>query len=115
MFFPGSNTTETMNLEIDKIYLSNEFASREQSEEENGNTEVIVQLTNGERHVASFFTFKNIELIRKENKRNGTFLEGKYFWVKGMFLIDNCGRESISQVVDHLINEGEFFQVFRKL
>jgi len=60
------------------------------------------------KYSASFFTFTNIETVRMENKENGKFLNGKYFWVNGLTLIDNFKKENIETVVKHLIEQGDF-------
>ena len=81
----------------------------------NTNTDVIVQFYSGKKYIASFFTFQNLEMIREENLKSEAFLNGKYFWTKNMLLIDNCSKKNITKVIDHLIIEGDFTTVFKKL
>lgn len=103
-----------MNLEIDKVFLTNEFCPNGK-DSNNVNTDVIVQLNTGEKYIASFFLFKKIEVIKKGNLKSGAFLNGKYYWSKNMLLIDSISIESIKLVIQHLIDEGDFNQVFAKI
>lgn len=104
-----------MNLEIEKVFLTNEFESEKSTTLSNSNTDVIVRLTSGEKYIASFFTYSSIEQIRKENLKSGAFLDGKYYWNNNMLLIDNCSKKNIALVVQDLLNEGDFNQVFKKI
>jgi hypothetical protein len=56
------------------------------------NTDVIVTLADGARYVASFFTYENIESLRRRNQETGECSAGKYFWASNMVLIDRLIR-----------------------
>ena len=43
------------------------------------NTDVVVTFDDGAVHVATFFTYKNIENLRRKNAETGECLGGKYF------------------------------------
>ena len=101
-------------MKIEKVFLSNEF-DPEEEEYNNTHTDVIVRLSSGERYIASFFTFQNMNQIRKENLASGYFLSGKYFWKKNMVLIDKCDKHHITEVIQHLIEEGDFKFVFNHI
>lgn len=79
------------------------------------NSDVIVTLKDDSRYVATFFTYANIERLRSKNRQTGECLNGKYFWASDMILIEQIEREEITQVIEHLIKEEEFNQVFRRL
>ncbi len=100
---------------IDKIYLSVEKDTSTTLQYDLENTDVIVVMENGEKFIAAFFAYKNIELLRRQYDENGEFLKGKYFWAKNMVLIDSCSKESILEVIKHLIEEGNFKDVFEKI
>ena len=102
-------------VKIEDLYLSIENNSNPKFDEWNDNTDVIVYLDNGEKYIASFFTYKNIERLTEEHRKSGEYLAGKYFWIEHMVLIEKCSREFIQQVVEHLINEGDFYDTFRKI
>lgn len=100
---------------IEKIYLSIEKDSSDMFQYDSENTDVIVVMVGGEKYIAAFFTYKNIELLRQQNYQNGEFLQGKYFWAKNMVLIDNFDKHNILEVIEHLIEEGDFNDVFEKI
>jgi len=81
----------------------------------NDNTDVIIEFDSGEKYVATFFTFKNIEHLRKNYLKSGECLNGKYFWASDLLLIDKITREDIEIVIDHLLTSGEFYSVFNKI
>ena len=81
----------------------------------NENTDVLVEMTNGDMYVASFFTYKNIESLRNEHLANDHFLGGTYFWRDNMILIEDITSQTVERVISHLQDEGNFYQVFRKL
>ena len=81
----------------------------------NGHTDVIVEFQNGETYVASFFTYKNLESIRVQNRISGDFLGGKYFWVESMVFIDECSLGDVRVVINNMLEEGDFENIFRKL
>ena len=104
-----------MQFQIERIYLTADFDEYKDEGKQNSNTDVIVVLTNGQKYVASFFAYNNIQAMVEKNKETGDFFEGKYFWAKGMLLIEDCTRELIAKVLEHLIEEGDFDHVFQKL
>lgn len=81
---------------------------------EDDNCDVIVTFNNEDRYIASFFTFKNIETLRKNHSNSGECMNGKYFWSSDMFLIDNLKTDNVKSVIKYLIDNKEFETVFRK-
>jgi len=78
------------------------------------NTEAIVTFEDGSRWVASFFTYKNIQTLAEKNKQTGECLHGNYFWGSDMILVDECSRNRIEEVIEHLIIKGDFEMIFDK-
>jgi hypothetical protein len=78
------------------------------------NTDVIVTFDDGAVYVASFFTYENIEKLRRKNTRTGECLGGKYLWASDMILIDKVDKKSIEQVIADLLRDGSFDTVFSK-
>lgn len=126
-FLKEIGLTRIMCLKIKDLYLSAvakpENNGSGKTRVENSNTDVIVLIEedddfNGKRearYVASFFTYKNIFKMKSRHYKSGEYLNGKYFYSKNMLLIDDCSIENIRIVVDHLIDEGGFREVFRKI
>ncbi len=81
----------------------------------NDNSDVIVTFENGEEYIATFFTYKNIEWLKKKNKKTGECLNGKYFFATDLILIDRLKREEIFKVINDLINQEEFTTAFEKI
>ncbi len=108
-------------LTIKALYLS---AYPEGSEDvKNFNTDVIVLVEEEEeegdkrtvKYVASFFTYANLFELQSQNIKTGECLNGKYFYAKNMVLIDECSMENVKTVVQHLVEEGEFREAFRRI
>lgn len=101
-----------MKLKIDKIILTKEVRRQQNLPIADDSTDVIVKMKNGAIYLACFFSYDSIEKYRQIHKKKNQFLGGKYFWSKGMLLIEDCVEGSIKQVVKDLINEGDFLSVF---
>lgn len=82
---------------------------------ENGNTDVIITLENNKKHIATFFTYKNIQSLTTKYKESGECLNGKYFWASDMVLIDNCSRKSIERIIIHMLKSDEFNSIFEPI
>ena len=104
-----------MMLGIEEIILSSDSRERFFSEKPEGITDVVVRLSSGERFIASFFTYEKLLEMSRVNESSHKFLDGLYFWVSNMILIDNCEKRTIQRVIEHLIEEGDFFQAFCKI
>ncbi|WP_046757162.1 hypothetical protein [Kordia jejudonensis] len=81
----------------------------------NGNEDIFVTLKNGKQYVATFFTYKNVENIRKKNQKTGEELNGKYFWSSDMILIEDLRIDTINSVIDHLLEQDYFFDIFSEV
>lgn len=100
---------------IKEIYIAAENWAEGEWNYEDDNTDVIVTMDNNRKHVATFFTYGNINSLRQKNKKTGECFNGKYFWASDMILIDDCSRNSIEEVIKHLIIEDEFYQTFNEI
>ena len=78
------------------------------------NSDVIVTFENGERWVATFFSYQNILSLAKKNRDTGECLGGKYFVATDMILIDEVSCERLEEVVADLIKENEFEWCFAR-
>ena len=104
-----------MILEVKHIHLTASLNTDEVIDNADCYTDIIVEMINGDKYVASVFTYTNIETLKNKHKKNGEYLNGKYLWAKGMFLIQNCSLDTVKEVVSHLIDEGEFTTTFYKI
>ena len=76
---------------------------------------MIVTLKDNARFVATFFTYENIEYLRQKNKKTGECLNGKFFWASDMVIVDKIKRNEIEEVINHLVSENEFEQIFKRI
>jgi hypothetical protein len=76
------------------------------------NSDVRVTLNDGSTWIATFFTYSNIETLRKRNVESGECMAGAYFWATDLILIDTLTRPRIEEVVRHLLAENKFETVF---
>lgn len=81
---------------------------------ENVNTDVIVVFSNRMKWIASFYTYKNIQTIRENNRNTGECMNGAYLWSSDMVLIDIGSRERIYEVINYLIEADEFQTVLTR-
>lgn len=108
-----------MNIKITDIYLSEELGSIRRTNN-NSSTDVIVLIKKKEhdiieKHVATFFTYDSISSLKTKHFNTGDYLKGKYFFIKNMVLIDECSKKSICEVINNLIDEGDFNEAFNKI
>lgn len=100
---------------IKEIYISAENRAEGEWNYEDDNVDVLVTFNNGKIYMATFFTYANIEHLRRKNNNTGECLSGKYFWASDMVLIDNCSRQSIEEVIKYLLDEDEFYDIFNEI
>lgn len=87
------------------------------------NTDVIVSIEEDDlyglkrtiKYAATFFTYSNIIEMQAKHHKSGEYLNGKYFFFKNMVLIENCSKENIFEVVNNLIEEGDFKEAFKTI
>jgi hypothetical protein len=104
-----------MCAKIQEVYLSSDYQSTLFVPPQTDSTDVIVHLQNGEKYIASFFTYAFFSQWKLNQKDAKEELYGKYFWAPNMLVVDDCKKENIIKIVQHLIDEGDFRFVFKKL
>lgn len=104
-----------MSLKIQQLFVIAEQLESNIVNDKFNYSDVIVYLENGEKYIASFFTYASIKRLRKRHQKTGEYLNGIYFHVPNMLLIDNCSKENVNKVVLFLIDEGDFKEVFKKI
>lgn len=78
------------------------------------NSNVIVTFIDDTKYAATFFTYDNVQTLRTKNKTTGECLNGKYFWASDMIIVEKINRNEIAQIIDNLLEEHLFDQVFKK-
>ena len=97
------------------VHLSIEKQGLQEIDYRDDYTDVIVEMLNGDLFVASFFTFQNIKTKEKTNKEKKLFLNGKYFWADRMIITNSIDRKTINEVIEDLLEEGNFFNAFKRI
>lgn len=110
-----ATTSRQMSLKVSNIYISAENTEEDIASPEAGNTDVIVLMDDGKKYIASFFSYANIKALKQQHQKSGEYLSGAYFWEKNIVLVEACTMKVVEQVVNHLIDEGEFRDAFRQL
>ena len=104
-----------MEYEIRQIHLSVEKLGLPDINYGEENTDVIVEMTDGNLYAASFYSYGNLDKVIARHRASGEFLDGKYFWVEGMVFVLNCEMNTIAEVVRYQIDEGDFDRIFKLL
>lgn len=71
------------------------------------NIDVIVELADGRRFTATFFTLKNIESLFRKNRETGECSSGTYFWAVDMILVEDLKRSTLEATVKGLLQDHE--------
>ena len=76
------------------------------------NSDVIVTFENGDKWVATFFSYQNILSLTQKNRKTGECLGGKYFVATDMILVDEVSRDRIEEVVADLVKANDLETYF---
>ena len=104
-----------MTTAIKKLHLSAQKRKDADFDPPWNQTDVIVTLQSGHTYVASAFTYEEILRLQQLHQQNGQYLQGRYFWVRQLLLVKDCTEANLRDVVNHLLEEGDFEQVFMKI
>ena len=81
----------------------------------NDNSDIDVVFDNEDVYSATAFTYENLNWLKEKNTQTGECLYGKYFWSTGMFVIESLDRAVVEEVVNDLLSQGDFKNVFHKI
>lgn len=104
-----------MNSTIEKISLTAKALDNKLLDYENLNTDVIVRFDNGDEYVATFFSFKNLEGMIEEHKQSNEYFSEAYYKVLDAVLVNDFNNAKLHSVIEHMIVEGDFQVVFKKI
>lgn len=100
---------------IQEIWLEAEQWADGEWDRDDDNSDVIVTFENGEKWIASFFTYRNIQTLVEKFRESGEYLSGAYFWGSDMILIDVLSRSRIESVINELLRRKEFEKAFDRI
>ncbi len=95
-----------------EIWIEAEHWSPGQWVPRNANSDVVVTFRDGRRWTATFFSYDNIETMRRKTQETGECLAGRYFWASNMVLVHELTRDTVEQVVQDLLSTKAFESVF---
>ena len=101
------------NKYVDKIILS-VLKTGETVIPDETDTDVFVHLNDGKKYVATFCTYKKMELLMNDI-RSVEERPKNYLWFKNLVLVKEIEEEQIFEVVEEMIDEGDFQVLFKKL
>lgn len=79
------------------------------------NSDVVFELSDNSKWVATFFTYKNIETLRKKNQLTGECLNGIYFCATDMVLISEISETVVKSVLQEMLAHDEIKTYCRRL
>lgn len=80
----------------------------------NANHDVIVELSDGKKYMATFFTLINIQYLMTYYKQySGECNKGTFFWASDMCIIEAFEDKLISEAITAMIKDDYFENVFK--
>ncbi len=79
------------------------------------NSDVVFELSDNSKWVATFFTYRNIETLRKKNQLTGECLNGIYFCATDMVLISEISEKVVKSVLQEMLAHDEIQTYCRRL
>lgn len=71
------------------------------------NSDVIFEVNDGSKWAVTFFTYKNIETLRKKNQLTGECLNGTYFCATNMILISEISEKIVKSVLQEILSKDD--------
>lgn len=100
---------------IADIQLTAEKLKSEALDYTNLSTDVIVRMDNGEKYIATFFSYKSfIETVELEMETWDPY-QGQYYKVLDTVLVKDFNGGDLRAVIENMIAEGDFQLVFKKM
>jgi hypothetical protein len=109
------NKSNGMNGVIQKISLTAESLDNRFLDYENLNTDVIVRFDNGDEYIATFFSFKNLQGMIEEHKQSKEYFSEEYYRLVNAVLVNDFNNNKLLSVIEHMMAEGDFQLVFKKV
>lgn len=79
------------------------------------NVDVEIELENGDRYCATFFTLSNIKTLFLKNKESGECEKGLYLWASDMIIVDVLSKQVIHNTIEGLLESKEFHYACSKI
>lgn len=71
------------------------------------NIDVQIDLLDGRKFTATFFTLRNLKYLLEKFRTTGECAKGAYVWATDMIVVESIDEETIHKTVASLIETGE--------
>ena len=78
-------------------------------------TDVIVDLDNGDRYIATFFTYKSLTSMIESDVQSGDSYTEHYYRILNMVLIKDFNKGDLRAIIERMISEGDFQVIFTRI
>jgi hypothetical protein len=72
-----------------------------------GFVDIDLDTTDGRRFLGTFGTLEDVAMVMERWRSSGESLNGRYFWMTDLVLVDVLNAETIVQVVEEMAATGE--------
>lgn len=101
---------------VSNIVLTADCIAGPKADYDDLNTDVIVQFENGEKYIATFFSFKNLKnMIGDVEQEYATKPAYQYYKILNMVLVKDFNQGNLRPVIEAMILEGDFQLIFQKI
>ena len=95
--------------------MSATHAEKEEATDAELNTDVIVQLNSGDVYVATFCSYKCLETLLEKHRSGNEEQSPDHYEVLNVVLVNDSVKGDLLPVVEHMMSEGDFQLVFKKM
>lgn len=100
---------------IQRISLTAEQFGNKVLDYDDLNTDVIVRFVNGDEYIATFFSFKNLESLIGAHKQSEAALTDQYYKILNAVIVHDFNHGDLLPVIEHMMVEGDFQLIFKKV
>jgi hypothetical protein len=100
---------------ITDIVLTSEMQKDKPLQSGDLTTDVIVHFDNGDRYVATFYSYKCLNEMLETDMKSAAFFAKDYYRILDMVLVKDFNNGDLYSLIETMIAEGDFQLVFRKV
>lgn len=111
-----NKTVERITIKSDDrmVAITNTTSDKQIEEINESGMDVIVKFHDGSKYIASFFLFKKL-LSDMCTPRSISVNSLNYFWKKNMVVVPDFRTETVEEIINEMMAEGDFSEAFEKL
>ena len=97
---------------VKRIFLSADFTREKPEDADRTNTDVIVEMDNGDQYVSIFASTGHLKNVLNEAHQD---VPPNFYRILNLVLIKDFDEADLSAVIETMLAEGDFQLAFRKL